>query len=278
MIPKVIHWCWLSGEPLPKTIEACLKSWQRVMPDYKVKCWTAESFDFNSIPYVKAAYDNRRWAFCADYIRAFALYNEGGIYLDSDVMVFRRFDDLLNCQCALCVERQSLPSGKTIDMNCLKEKFERANCPFPPSDDYDPCIGIQAAAMFSTAGHPYFLDILNYYKHLRFCPDKNDKNNILIAPTIYASIAVKYGFKYQDARQSIMKGIEIYPNDVIGHTGKISNETLALHMENHSWVVVPWYKKLYFSCCNSRHRIMAWFKIGKLCVNRRQSKSMRRKT
>ena len=65
------------------------------MPDYQIKCWDANSFDFSSVPYVEQAIKARKWAFAADYVRLYALYTEGGIYLDSDVEVFKRFDYFL---------------------------------------------------------------------------------------------------------------------------------------------------------------------------------------
>lgn len=87
MIPRKIHFCWLSGDPLPPSIKKCMDTWKKVMPDYEWKLWNTENFDVNSIPYVKEAYEKRKWAFAADYIRVYALYTEGGIYLDSDVKV-----------------------------------------------------------------------------------------------------------------------------------------------------------------------------------------------
>jgi mannosyltransferase OCH1-like enzyme len=95
-IPKKIHWCWLSKDPLLPSVKKCLKSWKRVMPDYEIICWDKERFDTDSVQFVKDACAARKWAFAADYIRLYALYTEGGIYLDSDVLVFRRFDRFLN--------------------------------------------------------------------------------------------------------------------------------------------------------------------------------------
>lgn len=96
MIPKVIHYCWLSGDPFPSNIKACMDSWKKVMPDYEWKVWNTENFDVNSVPYVREAFEKRKWAFAADYIRMYALYTEGGIYLDSDVKILKPFDDFLS--------------------------------------------------------------------------------------------------------------------------------------------------------------------------------------
>lgn len=96
MIPKTIHYCWFSGDPYPDLVKRCLHSWQRMLPDYKLRIWDANSFDFDSVPYVKEGMAAKRWAVASDYVRLYALYTEGGIYLDSDVEVFKSFDIFLN--------------------------------------------------------------------------------------------------------------------------------------------------------------------------------------
>ncbi len=95
-IPKIIHYCWLSGDPYPPEIKKCIDSWHRYMSDYKFRLWDRDTFECGSIPYVRQAIDCRKWAFASDYIRLWALYNEGGIYLDSDIEVVRSFDPLLD--------------------------------------------------------------------------------------------------------------------------------------------------------------------------------------
>ena len=77
MIPKIIHYCWLSNDPLPEKIKMCISTWKEIMPDYEIKLWITENFDVSSVPYVKEAFDSRKWAFAADYIRLSSLYTEG---------------------------------------------------------------------------------------------------------------------------------------------------------------------------------------------------------
>ena len=97
MIPKVIHYCWLSNDPYPDKIQKCMDTWRKVLPDYEIKLWNTENFDMSKAPvYVREAFEQRKWAFAADYIRMYALYTEGGIYLDSDVKVLKSFDEFLN--------------------------------------------------------------------------------------------------------------------------------------------------------------------------------------
>ncbi len=96
MIPKRIHYCWFGRGPMPELALKCIESWHKYMPDYEYKLWNEDNFDINSVPYVKEAYESKKFAFVTDYVRLFALYTEGGIYMDTDVEVLKPYDDLLN--------------------------------------------------------------------------------------------------------------------------------------------------------------------------------------
>ncbi len=95
MIPKKIHFCWLSGDEYPPLIQSCIDTWKKVLPDYEIILWDTHRFDIDSVVWVKEAFDAKKYAFAADYIRLYAVYTEGGIYLDSDVEVLKSFNDLL---------------------------------------------------------------------------------------------------------------------------------------------------------------------------------------
>lgn len=96
MIPKIIHYCWLSDDPYPEKVQHCIESWKKIIPDYEFVLWDRKRFPIESVMWVKEAYMTKKYAYAADYIRLYALYHYGGIYLDSDVQVFKRFDDLLH--------------------------------------------------------------------------------------------------------------------------------------------------------------------------------------
>lgn len=95
MIPKKIHFCWLSGDEFPPLIQFCIDTWKKVLPDYEIILWDTKRFDINSVAWVKEAFEAKKYAFAADYIRLYAVYTEGGIYLDSDVEMLKPFNDLL---------------------------------------------------------------------------------------------------------------------------------------------------------------------------------------
>ena len=79
MIPKIIHFCWLSGEPYPPLIANCLESWKQVLPDYEIMLWDTNRIDVSSNLWLKQSFENRKYAFAADYIRFYALYHFGVI-------------------------------------------------------------------------------------------------------------------------------------------------------------------------------------------------------
>lgn len=95
MIPKVIHYCWFGGKPIPNDVKKCINSWKKKCPDYEIKCWNESNFDVNAHPFTKAAYEAKAWAFVSDYARLKVVYDHGGIYLDTDVELLKNLDFLL---------------------------------------------------------------------------------------------------------------------------------------------------------------------------------------
>ena len=96
MIPRKIHFCWFGRGPMPELALKCIKSWHRLMPDYEYKLWNEDNFDIHINPYVEEAYQAGKYAFVTDFVRLYALYTEGGIYMDTDVEVLKPYDDLLD--------------------------------------------------------------------------------------------------------------------------------------------------------------------------------------
>ena len=95
VIPKRIHYCWFGGKPLNQLGEKCLASWKKYFPDYEIVEWNESNFDVNCCQYVKEAYEAKKWAFVSDYARFKILYDQGGVYFDTDVEVIKSFDDIL---------------------------------------------------------------------------------------------------------------------------------------------------------------------------------------
>ena len=95
MIPKVIHYIWFGGKPLPKLAEKCIKSWRKFCPDYEIKRWDESNLDISKYKFAQDAYDSKKYAFASDVMRTEILYNEGGVYLDIDVELLKPIDNIL---------------------------------------------------------------------------------------------------------------------------------------------------------------------------------------
>lgn len=112
MIPKVIHYCWFGRGEKSKLIKKCIKSWHKYCPDYEIIEWNEDNFDINCNTFVKQAYEAKKWAFVSDYVRLFALYNYGGVYLDTDVEIIKPIDTFLNHEAFSGFENpKSVPTG-----------------------------------------------------------------------------------------------------------------------------------------------------------------------
>jgi mannosyltransferase OCH1-like enzyme len=94
-IPKTIHYCWFGKKPLPQNVLDCIASWKKYLPNYKIIEWNEDNFNINSNLYVKQAYESHKYAFVTDYIRLYALYHYGGVYMDTDVEIVRNIDEFL---------------------------------------------------------------------------------------------------------------------------------------------------------------------------------------
>lgn len=203
MIPKTIHYCWFSTDEHPRLVKRCIETWRKVLPDYTIRCWDGNSFDFDSVPYVKEAMACKKYAFAADYIRLYALYTEGGIYLDSDVEVVKSFDPY------------------------LQHKFFSGTEPYiiEGKEYYD----IEAAVIGSEKGHPFLKEVLDYYKTLHF-----DPNNIETVCHIMANLLKKQGYTEENKFYNLDNGVTIYPMEHYGDRYCFHNKT-AIHWCQFSW-------------------------------------------
>lgn len=96
MIPKIIHFCWYGKGPYNDTIKKCIASWEEKLPDYTIKKWDETNTPFDKLPFLKLLYKQKKWSFISDYMRLYSIYNEGGVYLDTDIEIIKPFGELLN--------------------------------------------------------------------------------------------------------------------------------------------------------------------------------------
>lgn len=126
MIPKVINYCWFGNKRKPKEVRKCIESWQRFCPDYKIIEWNEKNFNISSNKFTLSAYQNKAWAFVSDYVRLKVIYDNGGIYLDTDVELLKPLDPLLDNKFYIGIEQfdgrcnTGLGFGATKNNNIVK--------------------------------------------------------------------------------------------------------------------------------------------------------------
>jgi hypothetical protein len=209
MIPKIIHYCWLSGEPYPVKIERCIESWKKYLPEYQFKLWDTAAFDVDSMRWTKEAYQAGKYAFASDYIRFYALYHFGGIYLDTDVEVLKPFEPILECKSFMGFEYIAIP---------------------------------EAAVVGAMPGCSWIKNCLEYYNGKSFY-DKNGKPWNLAVPVMMKDILrKKYSTPLSDTGKiQYFDELVLYPyryfspRDPYHNRINISSDTYTIHYSVGSW-------------------------------------------
>ena len=172
-IPKIIHYVWVGNNEKPKDIKRCMETWKKHLKDYEIIEWNEKNFDIDSNKFVKEAYEARKWAYVSDYIRAYAIYNYGGIYLDTDVLVVESLDSLLD--------------------NRAFVGYENPQYPF-------------TAVFGAEKNHPFIKDMLDYYDNKSFEFDKNNQYDKVNTKTVSDILIEDYDCKIGNQEQMLRKG------------------------------------------------------------------------
>ena len=212
MIPKIIHYCWFGGKPLPRSAEKCIAAWKKYLPGYEVKRWDESNFDVNAIPYTREAYAACKYAFVSDYARFWILYHYGGVYFDTDVEVIRPIDDIIN-------------RGGFLGVESNRNGIYTVN----------PGLGFAA-----TQGTAVIGEMMNLYSTFHFINTDGalDLKNIVEITTEYLSAR---GLRNTDEIQQCC-GFTIYPKDYFCPIDydtrelKITENTRTIHHYAESWV------------------------------------------
>lgn len=123
MIPKKIHYCWFGGKELPFYVKECIKTWKKKCPDYEIIRWDESNFDVNAHPFTKAAYEAKKWAFVSDYARLKIVYDNGGIYLDTDVELIKNLDALRKNEFYIGIQQPGMLCATGLGFGATKNNF-----------------------------------------------------------------------------------------------------------------------------------------------------------
>lgn len=207
-IPKTIHYCWFGRGEKPEIVKKCIDSWKQNLSDYEIVEWNEDNFDINKNDYVREAYKAKKFAFVSDYVRVYALYNYGGIYLDTDVEVFKSFDGVLDNESFWGFEQKNYVATSTIG-SCKHNKLIKM-----------------------------FLDAYDGRQFLREDGTYDDLTNVAIITEILEGIGLQVNGQYQkiDGYGTFYPQTYFSPYDYINCRYFISEDTYAMHHFYKSWL------------------------------------------
>lgn len=207
-IPKIIHYCWFGGGEKPEYFKEYIKSWEKILYDYKIIEWNEKNFDVNFCKFSQQAYSQKKYAFVSDVARLYALYHHGGIYLDTDVEVIKSFSDLIgNKECIFGFETENK---------------------------------IATSFMATNPNNQLIKEFLELYLTLDFI--KGSGNFEMTPNVIYLTeLLKKNGLEENGEFQKLDNGIFVYPKsffspyDYIYLTNNICPDSYCVHYFRESW-------------------------------------------
>ena len=209
MIPKLIHYCWFGKKEKPFLVKYYIKSWRDAMPDYELMEWNEENSPLNANDFVKEAFASKKYAFVSDYVRMYALYKYGGIYLDTDILALKSFDPFLT---------------------------DKAFCCFETLNNYI----IGTAVIGCEAKNEVVASFLEYYSKRHFI--NNGNYDIMANTFIFRFLLEPFGLVCNNIKQELSNGFVIYPRTFfsakINSKNKldITKETVCVHNFAESWI------------------------------------------
>lgn len=206
-IPKIIHYCWFGGKDMPESAKNCIDSWKKHIPDYELRLWNEETFDLDMYRFAREAYDNRKYAFVTDVVRLWAIYNYGGIYMDTDVEIIRPIDKFLK---------------------------------YPAFSGFEVQEAIPTGIMAGEKGSTWACDELKYYENRSFIK-KNGRFDIRPNVQIITEHALVKGFVPNNQFQIINDELAVFPKDYfcpksyVDGSITITENTYCIHHFAGSW-------------------------------------------
>lgn len=231
-IPKIIHYCWFGKKEKPIMIKKCIKSWKENLSEYEIKEWNEDNFDININSFVRQAYEKGKFAFVSDYVRVFALYNYGGIYMDTDVEVYKSFDyEILNNDSFWGFEEKNFIATSTIG---------------------------------AKKGNKLIKKFIDSYENRNFIGSDGEIDtltNVFIVSNMLKELGIKLDGTYQkiDGIATIYPQQYFSPYDYINCYSKENNNTYTIHHFYKSWlplnIRIKGYIKKYIAKLIGGHRV-----------------------
>lgn len=212
-IPKLIHYCWFGNKKKPQLVEDCILSWKKYLPDYEIIEWNEKNTDLKHT-FLKKTYKLKKWAFVSDLVRLRVLYEFGGIYLDTDMLILKSLDDFLEHKCFFGAENE---------------------------------IFISAGIIGVVRNNNFIKDCLLKYDDLKLS-DKTNWREICIPTIITQEFKDKNGFDLIFNKKMEKSNIVIYPpsyfypldgknrKDIKNYRNYLKSESYAVHLWNASWI------------------------------------------
>ena len=237
MIEKKIHYCWLGGTPKPQCVIDCINSWKKYFPDYEIIEWNESNLDLNFSPYAKEAYQLKKWAFVTDVARLKIVYDNGGIYFDTDVEVLKPFGDILNQEYYLGLEDKA-----------------RINT------------GVGFGAV---KGNQTIKTMLDAYEGVHFIKE-DGTTNFIVCPEYNTQALIKSGLIFSDGITKF-RGGSIYPEEYFSPIGlldgkkRLTNNTFSIHHFQNTWMTPRQrFKKKFMRRYGNKYMYPIWKVIKKL--------------
>lgn len=244
MIPKIIHYCWFGKHPLPELARKCIDTWRKYCPDYELILWNEDNFDVNTVPFTAQVAKIKKWGFIVDYIRAYVIYNYGGIYLDTDVELLKPLNGLLV-----------------------------GNICFAGFEDME---YVNPGSIFAgEKGSLIAKDVMEFYSGYDIFTE-GGKENLIPSPRIFTNILFKYGLVANNSYQEL-GAFTVYPSDYFSPKSlndnmlNVTKNTYSIHHYDGSWLSKHLRRLLeekQYIERNIKNKMVKFF-LKKICVTKK---------
>lgn len=231
MIPKIIHYCWFGKGLMPKSQRDCIKGWQKLMPDYTIMRWDESTFDYNKYKASKYAYQTKKYALVSDVCRYNVLAEYGGIYLDTDVELFKRLDPYLNCNFFSAIEL-FLDEYQREGV----EQVDSEGNPLVPGTEI-PNFEMLTSTLACVPNQEMIVSLRDFYNSI----DANEEyaaNYRLYVDNdrLVAKYAAERGFRYVNKTQTFGDNMVVYGTGIFGYKSCPDNKfEVSYHHNAATW-------------------------------------------